>query len=274
MTDILLTNDDAVFSPGLLALRKAINDLGNVVVVSTLEEQSWRGKAVSRFGTVNLEEVKLQDGSKAYAVGGTPADAVLIGIFNILQEKMPDVLISGINIGANIGSAFILSSATVGAAFESALMGIPSIAVSLSVPRKTLNEKYTADAYTNAFSLAAEVGKEFLNIVLHEDLPPDVDLLVINVPFSVAEDTPIKITTMARMHYGSCFEQISHKTFQFSTKKYQPLHFHIGPETDIHALTVQNQISVTPLSLDLTRGVKKLQKLLSKSKYLSKKLIE
>lgn len=131
---ILITNDDGVNSSGILAARKAVENLGETIIVAPATQQSGIGHALTLFEPIRVSEVTLRDGSEAYAVSGTPTDAVIIGIFELMDEK-PDLVISGINMGENIGKSELTTSGTIGAAMEAAVHGVPSLAVSLQVRR-------------------------------------------------------------------------------------------------------------------------------------------
>lgn len=133
--NILITNDDGVFAPGILAAKQAIEDLGNVVVVAPDKNNSSIGRRLSLFNHLEINRYKLDDGSLAYSLSGTPADSVVVGADYIMDEK-PDLIIAGINQGINI-SCDVTSSGTVCAALEAASLGIPAIAASLFVDPKT-----------------------------------------------------------------------------------------------------------------------------------------
>ncbi len=158
---ILVTNDDGIHSPPLLALERALKDLGKVVVVAPDRERS----AASHGITLNRSIPFLQVGPNRFAVEGTPADCVITAILRILNEA-PTLVVSGVNCGTNVGTD-IHYSGTVGAASEAALQGIPAIAVS---------------AHSGAdFVSAAQVGARIAAQVLEEGLPPDV-ILNVNYP--------------------------------------------------------------------------------------------
>ena len=160
---ILVTNDDGVHSPALRALAEALAPLGEVMAVAPLREMSASSHSVSLFRPIRYEAV----GPACFGVDGTPVDAVILAVDHLLAEK-PDLLISGINPGANLGLN-VLYSGTVGAAVEGTLHGIPSIAVSICS-----KSDLPLDA---AAAFAAQLAKW----VLEEGLPPGVTLNV-NIP--------------------------------------------------------------------------------------------
>lgn len=126
---ILLSNDDGIDSPFLLALADVFSKSHDVVVAAPANEQSWIGKAMSRRGTVQLEEVNSLP-CPAYKLTGTPSDCVNIALEHLCAE-LPDAVVSGINIGHNAGLSFIASSGTIGAALEGAFQNLPAFAASM-----------------------------------------------------------------------------------------------------------------------------------------------
>ena len=115
MTTLLITNDDGIGAPALRPLAEAMRKLGRVVVAAPSKERSWIGKAISRHGEIEVTK-QVHNGIPMWAVGGYPADCVQVGSFGLL-DQLPDLVISGINIGANKGSAFSTGSGTIAAAF-------------------------------------------------------------------------------------------------------------------------------------------------------------
>ena len=130
----LISNDDGITASGILAAKNAVEDLCDTVVVAPEVQQSGIGHALTLYEPVRVNERILKDGSVGYSVDGTPTDAVTIGLFEILDEK-PDLMISGINTGYNLGKGELTTSGTVGAALEAASFEIPTIAISQEVTR-------------------------------------------------------------------------------------------------------------------------------------------
>ena len=116
MTTLLITNDDGIGAPALRPLAEAMRKLGRVVVAAPSKERSWIGKAISRHGEIEVTK-QVHNGIPMWAVGGYPADCVQVGSFGLL-DQLPDLVISGINIGANKGSAFSTGSGTIAAAIR------------------------------------------------------------------------------------------------------------------------------------------------------------
>ena len=112
MPTILLTNDDGVHSAGIRAALRALKDVGDVVVVAPAIQRSGFGRSISIFEPLRMSEVALEDGTIAYAVGGTPADCVILGIFSLLK-RLPDLVVSGINVGENISTDSAMTTSKV-----------------------------------------------------------------------------------------------------------------------------------------------------------------
>jgi 5'-nucleotidase len=164
---ILLTNDDGVNAPGLEALYHALQDLGEITTVAPDSERSAVGHAITLSDPLRVAEHRNHRGFAAYAVSGTPADCVKIAVGAILSRK-PDLVLSGINQGANLGTN-LLYSGTVSAATEAALLGLPAAAFSL------------ADRHFSNFSPAAAFARHLATEINRKGLPPGVSLNV-NVP--------------------------------------------------------------------------------------------
>ena len=130
----LISNDDGITASGILASKKAVEDICETYIVAPERQQSGIGHALTLYEPLRVNEHILSDGSKGYGVSGTPTDAVTIALFEILDKK-PDIMISGINTGYNIGKSELTTSGTLGAAIEAASFEIPSIAISQEVTR-------------------------------------------------------------------------------------------------------------------------------------------
>ena len=202
----------------------------------------------------HIKAEKLRIGNQewtTYAIGGTPAQAVLHAIMEILPEK-PDLVVSGINYGENVGHSITISG-TVMAAFEAASNGIKAMAVSLELP-----EDYHFGYSTKVdFSTAAFFTSKFAKILLEEEMPYDVDMLKIDVPLSATPYTDWRMTRVARHRYfkptlkraGGWGEQGSvGYTLDLSLGD-------LTTDSDIYTLAHDKLVSVTPLSLDMTSRV-------------------
>ncbi|MCX8204690.1 MAG: 5'/3'-nucleotidase SurE [Candidatus Nezhaarchaeota archaeon] len=188
---ILLTNDDGPRSIGLRVARRALSRLDEVFVVVPMREQSCVGKAVTVSRAVRVEEGVMDGGASLTMVDGTPADAVLIALNKLLKQK-PRLVVSGINLGPNLGLEDLLDSGTLGAAFEAALRGIPSIAVSYCV------ERGGEGVVEEEVEEAGEVLRRAAEFVTERGLPRGLSLLSINVPrgFKLGS-SPIAITKLS-----------------------------------------------------------------------------
>src|SRR3989337_1823069 len=206
MKTILLINDDGIYASGLLAIKKKLAHLGKIVAVTPKEEISGIGKAITSTRHVQIEEVKLSDDSKAYGViGGTPADAYLLAVNKILKSP-PDVVVAGINLGPNLGIDDFLNSGTIGAALEAAIHNIPAVAISYC--KREISDQ-NADKLTisvEELDSTASIGQRVAVLVLEKGMPPDVDLISINVP-EAADCSKMKITRLSYAGYGDLFTE-------------------------------------------------------------------
>jgi len=231
---ILVTNDDGVHAPGVVALARAMRPLGEVVVVAPDRERSAVGHALTMHRPLCIEH--LREG--VFSVNGTPTDCVALAVKKLLPRQ-PLLLASGINRGGNLGDD-ITYSGTVSAALEGTLLGIPSMAVSLN-----------ADAHPH-YSDAGRVALAVAHRVLRDGLPADT-LLNVNVPnLPFAEFKGIRLTRQGKRTYDNAIREVTdprgrtHFWQGGGTPTWSP-----GAETDIHAVT-EGWVSVTPLHLDLT----------------------
>jgi 5'-nucleotidase len=228
---VLLSNDDGVNAPGLAALAAAFPD-DEVWVVAPDREQSASSHAISLHRPLRLVEVA----ARRYSVDGTPTDAVYMALNHVLRGKRPDLVISGINHGPNLGND-VLYSGTVAAAMEGALLGVNAIAVSLASPPP----HHFADAAAFAVGFARRVAA---------DPPPEPTLFNVNVP-----PGPVR---------GFRFARLGHRTYDGEVvEKVDPRgrrYFWIGgdashrdvPHSDCNTVFDEGLVSVTPLHLDLT----------------------
>ena len=186
--NILISNDDGVFAPGILAAKQAVEDIANVVVVAPDKNNSSVGRRLTLFKHLKLNKCELEDGSEAYSVSGSPADAVIVGADYIMEEK-PDLVITGINQGVNISSD-ITSSGTVCAAFEAVSIGIPAIAVSLFMdPKTSFKQDENGEWYpVYDFTLAKKVLQDIVLKIKDEGFPDGVDLFNLNVPSNYSSE--------------------------------------------------------------------------------------
>lgn len=187
---VLLTNDDGITSPGLTALQSTLSTVADVTVVAPTQDHSHAGRAVSW-------EVPVADHTLGYAVDGTPADCVIVGIDAL--DVDPDIVVSGINKGANISEYVLGRSGTVSAAVEATFFDVPAIAASLYVPPDignpdgiTLDEAAYADAAAAVKHLIAETRTR--------DPFGSADYLNVNVPYAETTITEMRITRPSDRH--------------------------------------------------------------------------
>ncbi len=248
---ILLSNDDGIKSPGLWAAAEALSDLGYVTVAAPRDQSSGMGRSLpsTSDGVIRAEVLNVRGKDwTVYAVGGSPAQAVLHGILEICPRK-PDLVVSGINYGENV-SAGIAISGTVGAAMEGAANGVPALAMSLEMDM----QHYLSYSTEVDFSAASYFTAYFARRLLEKRFPPDVDLLKVDVPTSATAETPWELTRISRPQY---FVPLAPK--RKSLEEPGKLNFRLKfdfegePEdSDVYVLRTKRLVSVTPLSLDST----------------------
>jgi len=170
MTTILVTNDDGVHAPGLLALTEAMKQFGKVQIAAPARNQSASGHKKTLFSDIKVQETKLANGLEALAIDGSPADCIALTAMG-LRPWPPRLVVSGINRGENMGQD-ITYSGTVTAALESAINGVPALAISLSNSEANKPEDYIT---------AAKVAAKVVSYMLKNDLPP-LTILNLNVP--------------------------------------------------------------------------------------------
>ena len=239
---ILVTNDDGVMAPGLFALAKEMRDFGKVSVLAPDHNWSGGGHVKTLERAMRVTKVRLADGTDAYACDGAPSDCVALATLGYFKEPV-DLVVSGINVGANLGHD-VTYSGTVTAAMEAGIAGVPGIAVSLEVPEGYLEEI--------DFGPAARAAQQVVQQVIENGLPAEI-LLNVNVPFlSDDQIQGFRLTRQGlRVYHSRLDERIDPRGRPY---------YWIGGEaptgvpergTDIGALA-KGYISVTPLQLDLT----------------------
>lgn len=259
---ILVTNDDGIASPGLLAAVRAVLPLGEVVVAAPDQQWSGAGRGFWTSPEGRIVRYPLEvDGQPitAYQIGASPALVVLQAVIE-LMPRPPALLIAGINYGENLGSD-ITGSGTIGAALQGAALGIRSLACSLQTPK----EAHREHIQTIDFAAAAHFTQLFARAMLGCRLLPDVDVLKVDVPADASPQTPWRVTRVSRAPYyvnlplqrtvalpeGLPTEGVEvglDYTFPSCPEKTEP-------DSDIYAVCVEHAVSVTPLSIDLTARV-------------------
>ncbi len=251
---ILLTNDDGIHSPGLWAAAEALSELGYVTVAAPREQSSGMGRSLpmSSDGVIRSEVLNVRGKEwTVYAVGGTPAQAVLHGILEIMPQK-PDLVVSGINYGENVATGITISG-TVGAAMEAASQGIPALAASLETDRAH-HLSYSTEV---DFSAAAYFTATFARKMLEKKFPPEVDFLKVDVPSNATRQTPWQVTRLAHQRY---FIPVRPKRKSWEERgvvdyREAAMLDNEREDSDVYVLRVKRQVSLTPLSLDFTARV-------------------
>jgi len=251
---ILLTNDDGIQSPGLWAAAEALDELGFVTVVAPRDQASGTSRSMPSIYDNQVTQKKIKVNGKdwtVHAFGGTPAMAVLYGI-HVLIPKKPDLIVSGINYGLNVGSGVTISG-TVGAALEGASAGIPSLAISLETDRK-FHSSYSREV---DFRTAGHFTTFFSRLLLSKKMPPDVHLLKVEIPAGATQDTPWHTTrlSMQRFYEPVPLEKNPDSNDEGIGYDIAPDFDQSPPGTDSHSVVNKKEISVTPLSLDLTSRI-------------------
>jgi 5'-nucleotidase len=252
---ILLTNDDGIQSPGLWAAAEALSRLGYVTVAAPRDQASGTGRSVPLGSDGRIQKIILRIGQQdwpVYSVGGTPAQTVDHALLELLPEK-PDLVVSGINYGENVGEG-VTASGTVGAALEAASFGIPAIAASLEL----MEDSYYNYSTTVDFSSAAYFTAYFAERLLAGRFLPDVDVLKVDVPAHATPQTPWRLARLSKVRY---FMPVVKR--KGALEEPGPLGYRIvldpqliEPDSDIHVLMYNHEVAVCPMSLEMTSRVR------------------
>ena len=218
---VLITNDDSIDSPFLELAIRSLKKFCNLVVAVPATEHSWKGKSMTRHGPIKVESIRIAE-CEGWAISGTPADCVNLAIHNLMPKK-PDLVISGINIGKNIGLGFSLASGTIGACLEGNIAGIPGIALSQElVPSDFLywdkNRKFPKE--TEVFvERTIPINCE---MIWQQYSNPDSQHPItwnINFPYVAKKDITICRTTLSKTFYGQCFQKQTEQEYKFGLAK-------------------------------------------------------
>lgn len=185
--EILVTNDDGIESPGIRALAEELSAVGSVTVVAPADNQSAVGRASSR-------EVRVQETDLGYAIEGTPVDCVVAGIGSL--APYPDVVVAGINKGANLGMYVLGRSGTVSAAVEAAFFDVPAIAASLYLP----DEKWKRQLKQSDYEHAARATRHLVEDGIGSGVFEDADYLNLNAPDPDMEPNGMRVTRPSRAY--------------------------------------------------------------------------
>ncbi|MHB9034622.1 MAG: 5'/3'-nucleotidase SurE [Anaerolineae bacterium] len=245
---LVLTNDDGIHSPGLAALARALQDLGDIMIAAPLKQQSGVGRSLTGSGVI--EKIELDLGFEplaAYAVEGTPALAVRTAVIALAPRPI-SLVVSGINYGENIGVGITVSG-TLGAAIEAAGYGLLSLAISL--------ETDVAQHFTHSndvdFTMAGVFSRRAVLSALRSGFPPGVDVLKLDIPCDADPTTSWRFTRLTRQRY---FEStlIENTAGYRQIKGYERLISldDLEADSDARTLLVDRQVSVCPLTIDLS----------------------
>lgn len=239
---ILVTNDDGVFAPGLIALAKAMQSLGKVTILAPDKNWSASGHVKTLHRPLRVKEILLPDGTPAWTTDGAPSDCVALAVLGVLPESI-DLVISGINPNANVGHD-VTYSGTVTAAMEGAIWGLPSLSFSLDTKENGRKMPF--------FDTAATIASQITQVAIERGIPRNM-LLNVNIPNLPPEDIRgIRVTRLGLRIYRD-------ELVRREDPRGKPYYWIGGDEptglvedgTDIGTLA-ENCVSITPIQLDLT----------------------
>jgi 5'-nucleotidase len=251
---ILLTNDDGIDSPGLWAAAEALSELGYVWVTAPRDQASGMGRSMPSTSDGEITTKALVVHGKPwtiYSVGGSPAQVVQHAIYEIIPD-MPDLVVSGINYGLNLGTGVTVSG-TVGAAMEGAANGIPSLAVSLD----TAPEYFLSHSADIDFKPAAHFTRFFAQKLLAGGFDPLVEVLKVEIPATATSRTPWEIARLSSVRFyvpipPSRAGEKGHGGVGYTTESDLSK---FSVDSDVHVTLVKGHVAVTPLTLDMTAPV-------------------
>ncbi len=243
---VLLTNDDGITAPGLQAARRALREIDGVEVdvIAPDSNRSATARSITTRAPLTVEEVEFGDGDRGFATDGTPVDCVRFADLGLLGGR-PDLIVSGINHGANLGDD-ITYSGTVAAAFEGIVLGIPALAISQQSSSGGMG--YVSGRFD--FATAAPFAAELVRRLMVEPMPAET---LINVNFPAGEPTGIEVTRLGKRLYNDELKLVSED--ESGRRHYEIYGWQPGFEdeegTDLSAVS-RGRISVTPIHFDLT----------------------
>jgi 5'-nucleotidase len=237
---ILLTNDDGISAPGIQALWKSLAEIGDVAVVAPTSERSATSQAITVHHPIRVDEYCIdQPNVCGWRIDGTPTDCVKIAV-EALLDAPPDIVVSGVNHGPNLGTD-VLYSGTVSAAIEGAMYGLPAVAFSL-------NSWQSQD-----FTAAANFAKRLVTTVLEKKSLPPHTLLNVNVPAVPERDIKgVKVTKLGVVQYANIFERrLDPRGRTYYWMGGSIVDSQNSPDSDVAAVK-EGYITVTPIHFDLT----------------------
>ena len=242
---ILITNDDGISAPGLQTLRRALREIDGVTVdvIAPNRNRSASARSITTREPLTVEEIVFEDGDKGYATDGTPVDCVRFADVGLVGGR-PDLIVSGINHGANLGDD-ITYSGTVAAALEGIILGIPALALSQQSSRGL---GYASGQFD--FTVAAGFTAALVDQLRTATMPRAT---LLNVNFPAGEADGVAVTSLGKRIYNDrlkFLEETEHGHKRYEIYGWEPSHEEIEG-TDLHAVA-SGRIAVTPLHFDLT----------------------
>lgn len=244
---VLLTNDDGISAPGLQAARRALRELGGVelVVIAPDSNRSASARSITTRAPLGVEEVSFGDGDVGFATDGTPVDCVRFADLGFGGGR-PDLIVSGINHGANLGDD-ITYSGTVAAALEGIILGIPAVALSQQTREGGMG--YASGRFD--FGVGAAFAAELVSRLLTEPMP---EATLINVNFPGREPTGIEVTKIGKRIYDDELRMVDDGSEggrrAYEIYGWRPDHEDVEG-TDLNAIA-KGRVAVTPIHFDLT----------------------
>ena len=253
---VLLTNDDGISAPGLQAARRALREVEGVEldVIAPDSNRSATARSITTRSPLTVEEVEFGDGDRGFATDGTPVDCVRFADLGLLGGR-PDLILSGINHGSNLGDD-ITYSGTVAAAFEGIVLGIPAVAISQQSSGGGMG--YVTGRFE--FGVAAALSAELVRRLINEPMPPET---LINVNCPAGEPAGIEVTKLGKRLYNDELKLVGEDA-ESGKRRYEIYGFEPSFEdeagTDLSAVA-RKRVSVTPIHFDLTDhgGLDRLQ---------------
>jgi len=250
---ILLTNDDGIYSPGLLALAEVLIDIADVCIAAPIHQQTGMGRSFPRVpdnGIIKQIPLTLNNRTiLAYGIHGSPAFVVAHAMLECVDRK-PDLCICGINYGENLGLS-LTCSGTVGAAFEANSHGVNAIAFSKAFD---LDKQHNEVLEPINWDIDKKIIRRIIEQILLSGFPNDICLYNVNLPKVVFPNTGIRLTRQSRMNYSE-FDKVRKR------KLFEPYHLtssisqdfsHLDKHTDIYTVAVDNLVSITPIRWDIS----------------------
>jgi 5'-nucleotidase len=243
---VLITNDDGIGATGLQTLRRVLAEVegAEVSVIAPDSNRSATARSITTRSPIWVEEITFDDGTVGFATEGTPVDCVRFADLGLLGER-PDLIVSGINHGANLGDD-ITYSGTVAAAFEGIILGIPAVAVSQQSSAREMDFRF---GRSFDFTLAARFTAELVARLAREPMPPET---LVNVNCPAGEPSGVEVTHLGKRLYNDELKLVDEKEGRrrYEIYGFEPS-FKDEGGSDLSAVA-QGRISVTPVHFDLT----------------------